>query len=276
MSVSFLMSLLFAGSLPPDSAAVHAAAPGSASDSLRDTLALHGPAKVVGLAKDSVGKPAQDTLPRRDWTLRLGGSMGAQFPSFSQRSRFRADMAAVATRDTLTVLQPFQSSEIAPVGGLELSLQWRQALRLVAEGQVLRWWNEASAARGDSVSRNWDVTVTVWRAGGGLDLLVPRQVLAIQGMGPLAIELRGWLLRSVLETSQQSQAWGTGWAVGLSSSFAQSSWGELGGRLRWHQETARGDGTWAALLMADKDASAPSWSVGGLEMSVYGTFDLGW
>jgi len=272
MSVTFLLSLLFAGSLAPEAEVVPVR---STSDTIRDTSVLRSPSD-SSLRKDTASKSIRDSIPRYDWTLRLGGSLGGQFPTFSQRTRLRRDADRVVLRDTLTMLQPYQSSEIAPVGGLELSLQWKQALRLVAEGQLLQWWNEASAARGDSVSRNWSASVVVWRAGGGLDLLVPRQVLAIQGMSPLAIELRGWLLRSALETTQRSSAWGTGWSAGLSSSFAQTSWGELGGRLRWHQETAYGDGTWARLLETDPDVSAPNWSVGGLEMSVYGTFDLGW
>lgn len=216
-----------------------------------------------------------DSLPARTWTVRLGGNVGVQFPSFPQRSRFRTDIATVVARDTLTLQQGLQSSELAPILGVELSLQWQQAARLVFEGQWCGWWNDAQAARA-ARQREWSLAVQVWRAGVGPDLIVPTSVFSIQGMGPLVIEPRAWLVKSSLEGRGYSEGWGSGWSVGLASSLRTTRNFELGGRVRWHQESVQGTGTWADLLETGGTADRPRWATGGLALGLWSTFDAGW
>lgn len=224
--------------------------------------------------RDSASQ-ARDSLPARTWTVRLGGSVGLQFPSFPQRSRFRTDIATVVARDTLTLQQGLQSSELAPLLGAELSLQWKQAARLVLEGQWCGWWNDAQAARA-ARQRDWSVAVQVWRAGLGPDLIVPTGVFSIQGMGPLVIEPRAWLVKSSLEGRGYSEGWGSGWSVGLASSLRTTRSFELGGRVRWHQESVQGRGTWAGLLETGGTSDRPRWATGGLALGLWSTFDAGW
>lgn len=282
MSGMFLFNVLLASlegagaaplsSIPPDSMRPPVVPPAELKDSA--ARAMPGKGSLPGsLGKDSASA-RRDTLPARSWTLRVGGSAGLQFPSFPQRSRFRTDIAKVAARDTLTLQQELQSSELSPLLGLELSLQWREAVRLVAEGQWSAWWNDAQAARGDTV-RNWDLTVQVWRAGLGPDLIVPTRVFSIQGMGPLVIESRAWLVKSSLEARGYSEGWGNGWSVGLASSLHASRRYELGGRVRWHQESVRGRGDWGQLLETG-GSGRPRWATGGLALGLWSTFDAGW
>jgi hypothetical protein len=205
----------------------------------------------------------------------MGGSIGTQFPAFAQRTRFRSDVAAVVLRDSLKLSQPLQSSELAPLVGLELSLQWKRSLRLVAEGQWCGWWNDARASR-DSLERNWSVVAHVWRLGLGPDFMISPRVFTISGMGPLVIEARGWLVRSELLGQGLSEGQGGGWSLGLASSMVQSRHFEVGGRVRWHQESVLGNGAWSDLLEADESATAPRWSTGGLAVGIWSTFDLGW
>ncbi|MEN9355027.1 MAG: hypothetical protein RL318_2352 [Fibrobacterota bacterium] len=274
----FLLSTLFSLPASPDS--VKAVAAVVSVDSLRPSG--------VGIPppKDSSRKALPDSLARKpaaaidsvwlpDWTLRLGGSVGTQFPSFKQRTRFRSDVAAVVARDSLTLTQPLQSSELAPLLGVELSLQWKRSLRLVAEGQWCGWWNDARASR-DSVVRNWSATVQVWRLGLGPDFMISPRVFTIAGMGPLVVETRGWLVSSTLDARGVSKGAGAGWSAGLASSMVNSRHFEVGGRIRWHQEEVLGEGAWADLLELDPSKDAPRWSTGGLAIGIWSTFDLGW
>lgn len=274
MSGRFLFSMLLTLVASPDAQTAVPGPPGTDSTS---RPALSGrPGDTARLRGDSVAtKAVRDTAWLPDWTLRLGGSVGVQFPSFAQRSRFRADIATVVARDTLTLHQPLQSSELAPILGVELSLQWKRTLRLVAEGQWSAFWNDARAGR-DSLVRDWNVTTRTWRAGVGPDFMVSPKVFSIHGMGPLVIEVRGWLLRSELESRGTSAGWGSGWSAGLASSMVSSRHFEMGGRIRWHQESVTGDGTWADLLETSSSTLAPRWNTGGLALGLWSTFDLGW
>lgn len=251
-----------------------ASIPLAASVAQGDSLGNRGAAgDTSSLLGDSAGV-RKDSLATRTWTVRLGGSVGVQFPSFSQRSRFRTDIASVVERDSLRLQQGLQASELAPLLGLELSLQWRQAVRLVAEGQWSTWWNDARAA-GDGRQRDWSLAVQVWRAGLGPDLIVPTQVFSIQGMGPLVIESRAWVVKSSLESQGYSEGWGSGWSVGLASSLRTSRHFEMGGRVRWHQEEVQGGGDWGQLLETG-GSGRPRWATGGLALGLWSTFDAGW
>lgn len=278
MHVWLMLGLLFSSS-PADSVPV-AVVP---SDSLRSAVASV-PKDSLPSVRDTT-KRGLDTLHHRSdprWTLLFKGGLGAQFPNFSQRSRFREDAARIIARDTLTSLQEYQSSEIAPVVSIGAALQWKQALRLAVEGQWLVWWNQASAQRVDSVvtkdtSCDWSFAVQVWRLGIGPDFLIPRQILSIQGMGPLALEVRGWLLASSLEGRTTSHGWGYGWSAGISSNVVSSRFLQWGGRVRWHQESVRGSGTWNDLLEPGATSPGrPTWQAGGLEITFEGAFRLEW
>lgn len=253
---------------PVLSACLAAAAlePNAANPPRPDSAALPGP-KTDSVQTPAATHPSGRTSPAPDsgqTSVSIHWTLGAGAPAFPQRDRFRLESAQRATRDSLTIDQPWDGSQLGFSSSLEAALRWR-FLRPVIAAQWT-FWDARAVLRdprsGELLERTWRVDQLVGQAG--FDALVPRGLLTITNARDPYVGWRASYGLGRLEGLGRAWARGAGWQAHLGADVWTVGPFELGGRFGWSSLAMESDASFAKVLYEGQGSDDVSWNGSGI------------
>lgn len=197
-------------------------------------------------------------------TASVHWALGAGAPSFPQRDRFRLETSQRALRDSLTIDQPWDGSQLGFSTSLEAALRWRFLRPLVAAQWT--FWDGRAVLRdprsGDLLERTWRVDQLVGQVG--FDALVPRGLLTITNARDPYVGWRASYGLGRLEGLGRAWARGGGWQAHLGADVWSVGPFELGGRFGWSSLEMESDVRFAKVLYEGQGSDDLSWNGSGL------------
>lgn len=191
-------------------------------------------------------------------------SLGAGAPSFPQRDRFRLETSQRALRDSLSIDQPWDGSQLGFSTSLEAAVRWRY-LRPTMAAQWTFWDGRAvlrDPRSGDLLERTWRVDQLVGQVG--FDALVPRGLLTITNARDPYVGWRASYGLGRLEGLGRAWARGAGWQAHLGADVWSMGPFELGGRFGWSSLSMESDDPFAKVLYEGQGSDGLSWNGSGL------------
>ena len=253
-----------------------------AAEPAESTLA--NPALDTSLVADSVGTvsvgtPDTSLLRTSDSTLppprplepdsngisgSVHWSVGAGAPSFPQRDRFRLETSQRALRDSLSIDQPWDGSQLGFSTTFEVAARWR-FLRPVAGAQWTFWDGRAvlrDPRTSELLERTWRVDQLVGQVG--FDALVPRALLTIANARDPYFGWRASYGIGRLEGLGRAWAQGGGWQAHVGADVWSFGPFDLGGRFGWSSLSMRSDSPFARVLYEGRGSDDLGWNGSGI------------
>lgn len=236
----------------------------------------------VGTPPAIPGKEAASTLPPSRpassphpdaLTASVHAALGAGAPSFPQRDRFRLESVRRADRDSLSVDQPWDGSQLGFSASLETSLRWR-FLRPVAGAQWTFWDSRAvlrDRRTDELLERTWRVDQLVGQVG--FDALVPRGLLTISKAHDPYVGWRASYGLGRLEGLGRAWARGGGWQAHVGADVWALGPFQLGGRFGWSSLAMESDATFERVLYEGQGPDILSWNGSGIWLELVLRFD---
>lgn len=198
----------------------------------------------------------------------LGWSLGAGAPSFPFRSRFATELTARASRDSLSIDQPWDGSQLGFATGCELGLQ-RGFVRGVL-GAEWSFWDSRSVSRslrdGALMERTWRVDQLMGLAG--VDLLMPRRLLTVTGATDPYFGIRAAYGIGRLVGLGRVWAYGGGMQAHLGADVVSYGPFVLGGHLGWNSLSLSSTQPTSRVLYDGGSSESVSWNGSGLWLTL--------
>lgn len=194
----------------------------------------------------------------------LHWSIGAGAPAFPQRDRFRQESALRAERDSLSIDQPWDGSQLGFSTSIEAAMRWR-FLRPVAGAQWTFWDSRAvlrDQRTNDLLERTWRVDQLVGQVG--LDALVPPGLLTIANARDPYVGWRASYGVGRIEGLGRAWAQGGGWQAHVGADVWSFGPFDLGGRFGWSSLAMESETPFARVLYEGQGDEAVRWNGSGI------------
>lgn len=194
----------------------------------------------------------------------LHWAVGVGAPTFPQRDRFRLETASRATRDSLSIDQPWDGSQLGFSTALEAAVRWR-FLRPVV-GAQWSFWDSRAVLRdprsGELLERTWRVDQLVGQAG--FDALVPKALLTIANARAPYVGWRAAYGVGRLEGLGRAWARGGGWQAHVGADVWSFGPFELGGRFGWSSLSMESPSAFSRVLYEGQGSEELGWNGSGI------------
>lgn len=218
----------------------------------------------VGAPDSTLQPPAPANPDSNRISASVHWSAGAGAPSFPQRDRFRLETSQRASRDSLSIDQPWDGSQLGFSSSFEVAGQWR-FLRPVAGAQWTFWDSRAvlrDPRTSELLERTWRVDQLVGQVG--LDALVPKALLTIANARDPYVGWRASYGIGRMEGLGRAWAQGGGWQAHVGADVWSFGPFDLGGRFGWSSLSMESHSPYARVLYEGQGSDDLGWNGSGI------------